>query len=67
MVNTKIDSIICTSVEEAKSSIKFVLDIDCLYACLSAEKNGMNRVSMINNINIRINQLKKNQEIVNEK
>jgi len=53
----EIDRIICTSVADAKSSLLFIHDVGLLQDCITAENSRGGRVSMIQNIKIRIRQL----------
>ncbi len=51
--------IIRTSVDDAKSSINTVNNVELLQKCLDAEYDGRNRVSMIKNLKARITKIEK--------
>ena len=54
-----INRIVYTSVADAKSSLFHVNDVLLLRDCIAAEQAAGGRMSMINNIKIRIRQLER--------
>jgi len=57
----KASAIIHTSIDDAKSSMFHINDVDLLNDCFAAECDTFNRISMLKNIKIRINQIQKSR------
>ena len=55
----KVNSIVHTSVDDAKASLFHINDVALLQDCFMAECDSYNRISMLKNIKIRINEILK--------